>query len=1151
MSQPFPDPLELLTGAAESLLSNREPAQLVPAILDTSERLFQADAYAIWRYFPEDREWRAIADRNLSPEYVRRAPEGDWKLLPDHPVFTPDVLGEPRLAVRRAAYEAEGVRSMLYLPLRICGVKAGTIVFYFRQPRELSEPEIRLARLLSNLSAAALTNAETFQTQRRATEAASRAERRLQFLAEASAVLAASLDLDETLRHVARLAVPHLADWCTIHLQEEGVEIRLAAVAHADPEKVRMAEQLTARYPVDTSQPRGIGQVLRTGEPELFPEVPDELLVQRARDPEHLELLRGVGFRACIMAPLRLRDRTLGVLTFISAESGHAYDEGDLRVAEALAARAASAIENARLFRQSQQALAGARAAEDALRRTATHLRLAVSHSHLGDWSWDAATDLVDFSPRAAEIFGIPPGPQLTWTAMQALLHPEDRERARREVERVVAERGDYEIEYRILHPDAAERWVRATGRATYSSSGQVEGMTGLVEDVTDRREAEAALRASDERYRTFVAQSSEGIWRFELDQPIATSLPPEAQVEAIFERAYLAECNDAMARMYGFTAAEELVGARLTDLMDPGDPQNSDYLRAFVESGYHLSEAESHELDRYGDPVILSNNLIGIVEDGTIVRAWGTQRDITAQRRAEQALRDSEERLLVATRAAGIGTFDWHVPTGRVIRSEQELRLFGLDPDSEGYTGTSEDWKRALVPEDLEWVSATISQALEEGRQEIDIAYRIVCPNGEIRWIEGSARVLYDAERKPLRMVGVNYDTTERHRLEEELRHRVAELRQETRRKDEFLAMLAHELRNPLAPIVTASEIIRLRALEDAVLARQRETIERNAQHLARLVDDLLEVSRINEGKIELRRERMHLQDVVEQAVSAVQGQVESRDQELTVSLPPEPIELNADPTRLVQVFVNLLQNASKYTDRCGSLSLAAQLEGKEAVIRVRDTGRGIPPELLPCIFDLFVQGERSLARTEGGLGIGLTLVKRLVELHDGTVSARSEGPGRGAELEVRLPSAAPSTPVESEVEQQSPPTVGGRRVLVVEDNHDAAETLSDLLRLWGHEVEVASHGRAALELALAFEPAIVLLDIGLPDLDGYEVARLLQEELAVRALLVALTGYGREEDRRRALEAGFHAHLVKPVDAEELRQLLTRPEQRRSAAQ
>ena len=378
--------------------------------------------------------------------------------------------------------------------------------------------------------------------------------------------------------------------------------------------------------------------------------------------------------------------------------------------------------------------------------------------------------------------------------------------------------------------------------------------------------------------------------------------------------------------------------------------------------------------------------------------------------------------------------------------------------------------------------------------------------------------------------------DISERSRLERQLKEQSDALVDLHRRKDEFLAMLSHELRNPLAPISNAVHMLRLHNKEDPLQLQARLTIERQLAQMTRLVDDLMEVSRITTGRVHLRQERVAVAVIVERAVETASPLLDQRRHELTVSVPGGPIWLFGDAGRLEQVIVNLLTNSAKYTEEGGRVWLTASQEGEEAVIRVRDTGVGIAPELLPRVFDLFTQAERSLDRAQGGLGIGLALVQRLVELHRGKVEAFSTL-GQGSEFVVRLPILRTPIPLPPTAPADAPNTERALRILVVDDNVDSAESLAMLLQTVGHEVRTAHDGPTGLTAALGFRPDAVLLDIGLPKMDGYEVARRMRlaPELAITPLL-ALTGYGQESDREKSLEAGFDHHLVKPVDFEKL---------------
>jgi signal transduction histidine kinase len=373
------------------------------------------------------------------------------------------------------------------------------------------------------------------------------------------------------------------------------------------------------------------------------------------------------------------------------------------------------------------------------------------------------------------------------------------------------------------------------------------------------------------------------------------------------------------------------------------------------------------------------------------------------------------------------------------------------------------------------------------------------------------------------------------------------AELREADRRKDEFLATLAHELRNPLAPIRNSLEIMSSPAADAELLDRSRQTMARQMQHLVRLVDDLLDVSRVMRGKIELRKQRVSVAAIITHAVETAQPVIESQQHELMVEQPSLPPEVEVDELRIAQVLSNLLTNAAKYTPRGGRIWLSFSEEANWAVLRVSDTGIGIAREMLPKVFDLFMQVDNSVGRSQGGLGIGLTLVRSLIEMHGGQVEATSGGVGQGSEFIVKLPKAANTS---SQEPAAQPSTLASavaspkRRILVVDDNADAADSLAMLLKLKGNEVFVANDGATALALATERQPAIIILDLGMPVMDGYEVARRLRTEQTVNvAVLAALTGWGQEEDRRRSLEAGFDIHLVKPVDPAALDKLLNHP--------
>jgi CheY-like chemotaxis protein/nitrogen-specific signal transduction histidine kinase len=389
---------------------------------------------------------------------------------------------------------------------------------------------------------------------------------------------------------------------------------------------------------------------------------------------------------------------------------------------------------------------------------------------------------------------------------------------------------------------------------------------------------------------------------------------------------------------------------------------------------------------------------------------------------------------------------------------------------------------------------------------------------------------IFADLYRKSRRLERINEE------LEQRVAERTAALRESDRRKDEFLAMLAHELRNPLAPVRNSLHLVR-GSPDPVVREHALSVMDRQLGHLVRLVDDLLDVSRITTGKLELRPQRVDLADILQHAVENAQPEIKRKEHHLVVDVPATGLQVEGDGTRLTQVFANLLHNASKFTDRGGQLTLRATRTENDVEIVVRDTGEGIARDMLAPIFEMFAQADRSLERRHGGLGIGLTMAKRLVELHGGSITARSDGPGTGSEFLVRLPLAPAMEGVDQPEVSGRWPALQSRRILVADDNPDSLESLAMVLRLRGNDVRTASDGASAVVEADAFRPDVVLLDIGMPQLNGYAACRRIREQEWGRGmLLIALTGWGQDADRERSREAGFDHHLVKPVDPDAL---------------
>ncbi len=491
---------------------------------------------------------------------------------------------------------------------------------------------------------------------------------------------------------------------------------------------------------------------------------------------------------------------------------------------------------------------------------------------------------------------------------------------------------------------------------------------------------------------------------------------------------------------------------------------------------------------------------------------------------------------LATAQRAANIGIFDWDMRTTEVYWSPELFALLGLAP--EDVVPTPDRWNERIHPEDVERGWAEFSRACDERRVAHESDQRVRHSDGSIRWIRITNHIVYDETGKPARVIGAVLDIENLKQLAERERLARTQAEDANRTKDEFLAMLGHELRNPLAPILTALQLVRLRGTDG--VAREIDVIERQAHHLVRLVDDLLDVSRIAQGKVTLAKESVEIASVIALAIEMASPLIENGRHKLVTDVPKQGVVVDIDRGRMAQVLANLLTNAAKYTPVGGRIRIAAKRVANEVVVTVEDNGTGISPELLPNVFDLFVQARQTLARSQGGLGLGLSLVKSLVTMHGGSVSAESKGIGKGSKFTVRLP-ALDARPKAHEAARALPNVrQNERRILVVDDNADAADMLAEALQMLGYRTAIAHDGLTALTLAHEFEPHTALLDIGLPVMDGYELAGRLRAERGADLVLVAITGYGQESDRRRSRDAGFKEHVTKPVDLIKLAKLL-----------
>jgi len=774
-------------------------------------------------------------------------------------------------------------------------------------------------------------------------------------------------------------------------------------------------------------------------------------------------------------------------------------------------------------------------------------------------------------------------------------------------------------------------------------------------------------MSRADDLFRAFNLIPTTAVWRFELDGPVRTADPADAQVDAIFRHGFLAACNDAMARLHGHERSDGVIGARLVDLV-PDVPSNREYLHRFVTSGYQLANEESHEVTGNGDAKIFVTNFVGVVEDGALVSAWGTQVDITSQRQHEVLLRQSDDRLRLALGAAGMGTWQLDLRTGVATHDASLNRIFGLgERESSGSMQTQ--FIDLVHPDDRERARFAVERAIRE-RTEYSEELRIVRPDGTIRWIRDRGRVVIGRDGKPALFTGAVMDITEQRRAEEYerllglataalasspqyektladvagtlvprfaaacavyfQRERGAQLiaaagdesllgdaramldtalggaavvdanlillplrvggrvygavafaadehgfdaddrsfavqladylalavdharlfrdlQQAGRIKDEFLATLSHELRTPLNAVLGWTRMLRRGAVPperaDAVL----DTIERNAAAQMQLVEELLDLSSIVAGGLRLSVTRVDLREIVGGAVETIRPAAEARSLSVALQIDPDIPEIAADPGRLRQVLWNLLSNAVKFTPAGGTIQIGISRSATDVEITVRDTGNGIPPEFLPYVFDTFRQADATSTRTVGGLGLGLAIVRHIVEAHGGNVTARSDGIGRGSTFAIRLPVGHAPAGVEDALDPMT--SLRGRRVLAVDDDESTQELVATMLLMYGVSVRTAGRAGQALDILSSWRPDVLLADLAMPGEDGYALVR------RVRALppplgtipAVALTAYTDPHSVQNAFAAGFDAHLGKPLEphvlADALSKVLRRP--------
>ena len=670
-----------------------------------------------------------------------------------------------------------------------------------------------------------------------------------------------------------------------------------------------------------------------------------------------------------------------------------------------------------------------------------------------------------------------------------------------------------------LIKKDGSECPIDDSAAPIRNEEGYVSGCVLIFRDVTAQRFAER-----DKANQLHTAQLLASIVESSNDAIIGKSLDGIIQ-----------SWNAAAEQLFGYTA-EQTVGQHISLVIPPERLAEEDEIIASLKTGKRIEHYETERVRSDGQRIVVSLTISPIKdESGNVVGASKIARDVTAQKRAE-----SDRQMFVtlvenSTDFIGISDLDG-IP---FFINRAGLEMVGLKDIQEARQTPVQDF---FFPEDqAKIVNEFFPAVLNDGHGEIEIRFRHF-KTGEARWMAYKVLALTDAANQPIAFATVSQDVTERRRLTDDLRRLAADLSDADRRKNEFLATLAHELRNPLAPMSNMLEVVKRAEGDSEVLKRAHTTLERQLGQMIRLVDDLLDLNRVTHDRLELRRSEVELSSVIEQAVEVARPLVDLAGHHLTVDLPREPVYLNADRARLAQVFGNLLNNSCKYTRSGGSVSLSAKHVGDEVVVTVKDNGAGIPQDKLDSIFDMFMQVDRTSERSQDGLGIGLTLVKRLTEMHGGSIEARSDGEGQGSEFIVRLPvltRPAVATQAGSDAASDSRQE---RCVLIVDDNRDSADSLAMLMEITGNKTYMAHDGVEAVEAVEKYRPEVVLLDIGLPGMDGHEVCRRVREQPWGKDIIViALTGWGQEDDRRKSEEAGFNGHLVKPVDYDELLELLS----------
>ncbi len=857
------------------------------------------------------------------------------------------------------------------------------------------------------------------------------------------------------------------------------------------------------------------------------------------------------GYRSALSMPLVAKGRVIGVLS-VGDAAGRIFGREEIELAQAFADYAAIGLENARLYEEAEHRRREAERIAEALRQSSEMLEALIHSSALGIVVLDADARVRLWNAAAERVFG--------WTAAEAMgrflpVIPSDaRERFLANFSRTM--RGEsFSDEVRQRRKDGSPVDIRVSTAPLRDAGGGITGVVAVVEDVSSERRATEALQASEARYRAIVESQTELVCRFRRDGTLTFA-------------------NDSYCRYFG-RSRDGLIGVTYHPVVHPDDIAA---VRREIEAlgpENRVANVENRVIKPDGEVRWVQWTNVALYDAaGQFIELQAVGRDVTAERQAA-----ARQRFLVEASRILVSSLDYERTLAEVARlavpaladwcaidladpDGSPRRIAAAATDTARGAPSEPDRDAAAGPDGVD----PAARVLRTGRAELyaevpdDAAERPGETLGRLRrrGVRSAMVVPMLVRRRPIGVLtlasgesGRRYGVADL-ALIEDLASRAAlavenavlyrEAQAASRAKDQFLATLAHELRNPLAPILNALQALDQLGPQGAEADRLRAIMARQTRHVARLVDDLLDVSRISSGKVVLKRASVDLRTVARRSLRALEASGRAQFHEVSFAHDPDPVIVDGDVVRLEQVLGNLLDNAVKYSPPGGPLRLAVGVEGDQAVVRVADRGIGLAPEMLETIFQPFAQADTSLDRPRGGLGLGLAVVRGLVEQHGGTITAHSAGLGRGAEFVVRLPLAAGAAASASSAPAPSgAPGVPARRIVLVEDYADAREALRMLLALEGHSVETAADGAEGVALIARLQPDVALVDIGLPGLDGYEVARQVRATPAgKRVYLIAATGYGQAYDRRQAMEAGFDLHLVKPIDVEELSRAL-----------